>query len=123
MMIRFLLKEFLIVAKLSKKERIMFRQIISQKLFLFPVLALAGLLTVAPPAFSQTGGMERRDDRRGGRQEKRGEKQEGRSEAKDARQEGRESGDRSAGRQEARDAKQTGRQEGRDAKHGGGEDK
>ena len=101
----------------------MFTKIISQKRFLFPVLALAGLLTVAPPAFSQTAGMERRGDRRGGRQEGRGERQEGRQKARDARQEGRASGDRSAGRQEAREAKQTGRQEGRDAKHGGGEDK
>ncbi len=94
----------------------MFTKIISKKGFLFPVLALAGLLTVAPPVFSQTERME-------GRQEKHGEKQEGRSEAKDARQEGRESGDRSEGRQNARDAKQTGRQEGRDVKQGGGEAK
>ena len=94
----------------------MFTKIISQKGFLFPVLALAGLLIVAPPVFSQTQGMERRDDRQGGRQDARGEKQEGRSEAKDARQEGRESGDRSEGRQKARDAKQTGRQEGREAR-------
>jgi hypothetical protein len=94
----------------------MFTKIISQKGFLFAVLALAGLLTVAPPVFSQTERME-------GRQGKRGEKQEGRSEAKEARQEGRESGDRSEGRQKAREAKQTGRQEGRDVKHGGGEDK
>jgi hypothetical protein len=104
------------MAKTSKQEGTMFTKIISKKGFLFPVLALAGLLTVAPPVFSQTERME-------GRQEKRGEKQEGRSEAKDARQEGRESGDRSEGRQNARDAKQTGRQEGRDVKQGGGEAK
>jgi len=63
----------------------MFTKTISKKGFLFPVLTLAGLLSVAPPVFSQTQGMERRDDRREGR----GERQEGRQEAKDARQEGR----------------------------------
>ena len=67
----------------------MITKIMSQKGFLFSVLGLAGLLTVSPPVFSQTGGMERREDRRGGRQEGRGERQEGRSEARDARQEGR----------------------------------
>jgi hypothetical protein len=117
------LKAFFTTAKTSKQEETMFTKIISKKGFLFPVLALTGLLTVAPPVFSQTGGMERRDDRQEGRQEKRGEKQEGRSEAKEARQEGRESGDRSEGRQKAREAKQTGRQEGRDAKQGGGQEK
>jgi hypothetical protein len=107
---------FFTAAKTSKQEETMFTKIMSKKGFLFPVLALAGLLSVAPPVFSQTQGME-------GRQEKRDEKQEGRQEAKEARKEGRDSGDRQEGRQKARDAKQTGRQEGRDAKHGGGEDK
>jgi hypothetical protein len=41
----------------------MFTKIIFEKGFLFPVLALSGLLTVAPPIFSQTAGMERREDR------------------------------------------------------------
>jgi hypothetical protein len=103
-------------ARTTKQEGTMFNKSLSKTGFLFSALALAGLLAVAPPVFSQTQRME-------GRQEKRGEKQEGRKEAKEARKEGRESGNRSEGRQKARDAKQTGRQEGRDAKHGGGEDK
>ena len=40
----------------------MFTKIISEKGFLFPVLALAGLLTVAPPVFSQTQRMEGRQE-------------------------------------------------------------
>ena len=47
----------------------MFTKIMSQKGFLFPVLALAGLLTVAPPVFAQT--QESEQSRSEGRQDKR----------------------------------------------------
>ena len=86
----------------------MFTKIMSKKSFLFPVLALATLLIVAPPVFSQTQGMERREDRR-----------EGRSEARQDRQEGRESGDRSEGRQKAREDRETGRQKAREDRETG----
>ncbi len=83
------------------------------------VLALAASVPMMWPAasYSETEGMERRDDRRGDRGEARDIKQEGRDEARAAKQECKDAdGNRMECRQEKREMKQDTRGEARDVK-------
>lgn len=81
--------------------------------FSVAALAIAGLLVAIPPAYAQTQGMERRDDRRDARDTR----QTGRAEARDTKEACRD-GDNSRAdcRQEKRDTKQDARESARDIK-------
>lgn len=81
------------------------------------VFAAAGLLVAPAPGYSQTGGMERREDRRDDRQDARETKQTGREEGRDAKAACREEGGSGPEcRQEKREIKQKARGEARDIK-------
>ncbi|HET9062829.1 MAG TPA: hypothetical protein VFO62_06025, partial [Candidatus Binatia bacterium] len=80
-------------------------------------LATVGLLVARSPAYAQTQGMERRDDRRDDRQDARDTRQTGREEARDAKEACRDGDNsRSDCRQEKRDTKQDARESARDIK-------
>jgi hypothetical protein len=77
----------------------------------------AALLLAPGAGYSQTQGMERRDDRRDDRGDARDTRQEGRDAARDAKDACKDAGDsRSECRQEKRDTKQDSRQDARDIK-------
>jgi hypothetical protein len=79
------------------------------------VSALALALIAAPaPGYSQTEGMERRDDRRDDRGEARDTRQTGREAARDAKEACKEGDSRAECRQQKRDTKQDTRQDARD---------
>ena len=81
------------------------------------VFAAAGLLVAPAPGYSQTGGMERRDDRRDDRQDARETKQTGREEGRDAKADCRDAGGSGPEcRQDKREIKQDARGKARDIK-------
>ena len=82
-------------------------------------LATAALLISPARGYSQTQGMERRQDRRQNRDDARGTRQEGRHDARDAKQECKDAGgNRIDCRQQKRETKQDARGEARDQKWG-----
>lgn len=92
--------------------------------YVLSILAACAVVLTAVPrvAYSETQGMERRDERRDDRGDARDTRQEGRDAARDAKDACKDAGEsRSECRQEKRDTKQDARGDARDIKRGGGE--
>jgi hypothetical protein len=102
--------KFLFLGAKNMNQKITFRAGFSILVF-----ALAGLLVAPAPGYSQTEGMERRDDRREDRQDARETKQTGREEGRDAKADCRDAGGSGPEcRQEKREIKQDARGKARD---------